>query len=550
MLGLLTIVYRLILIQVVEAEKYQEKAVKQRLRRVDIPPSRGAIYDRNGQELAVSVEVFSVYATPYLVSDPRDAAVKLSQVLQLSEKEIFKKLIKNTGFVYLVRKVDRETATAVKALKIEGIGLLKESKRVYPASVASNIIGFVDIDNKGLAGLELFYDHILRGKSGRIITESDPKGRSIPGGILSYVKPQHGEDIYLTIDREIQYKAEVELQRAVRECKARAGSVIVMNPENGEIYAMATTPTFDNNNLKTLTNENRRNRAIVNLYEPGSTMKTIIATAALEEKIFSPGSTFYLPPTIRVGNKIIREAHGRPARTFTFSEIVEKSSNIGAVTIGLKLGKVRIAKHIAKFGLTTKTGVDFPGEIAGRLPDVSAWSATTIGNVPFGQGIATTPLAMTKAVAVIANGGHDILPHFLLKRGQLVGEKKYRSRQLISAKTSRLMREILTRAVEKGTGKKARIGGYKVAGKTGTAQKPREKGRGYEPGKYISSFIGFVPAKKPRLIISVVIEEPRGAFYGGTIAAPVFRRIAEFALRHLRIPPSSEEEIVAVFSKS
>jgi stage V sporulation protein D (sporulation-specific penicillin-binding protein) len=535
----------------VEAKKYQEKAVKQRLRRVDIPPSRGTIYDRNGQELAISIEVFSVYATPYLISDPRDAAVKLSKVLKLDEKKIFRKLIKNTGFVYLARKVDGKVATQVKALKIEGIGLLKESKRVYPTSVASNIIGFVDIDNKGLAGLELFYDHILRGKSGRIVTESDPRGRSIPGGILSYVKPQHGGDIYLTLDREIQYKAEMELKRVIRQCKAKAGSVIVMDPENGEIYAMATTPTFDNNNLETLTSENRRNRAIINLYEPGSTMKVIIATAALEEKIFSPGSRFYLPPTIKVGNKVIREAHGRPARTFTFSEIVEKSSNIGAVTIGLKLGKVRIAKYIAKFGLLNKTGVDFPGEVAGRLPDVSSWSATTIGNVPFGQGIATTPLAMTKAVAMIANGGHNILPHFLLKRGQLtVDGRQHRFRQIISAKTSRLMREILTRAVEKGTGKRAQIDGYKVAGKTGTAQKPGEGGRGYEPGKYISSFIGFVPAEKPQLVISVVIEEPKGAFYGGTIAAPVFQKIAEFALRHLRIPPSSGKEIVAVFSKS
>ncbi|HAW60221.1 MAG TPA: stage V sporulation protein D [Actinobacteria bacterium] len=542
-IGLLCVVVRLFSVQVVEAKRYQALANDQRLRRVEIAPHRGIIYDRQGKELAFSVDAETIYATPYFIKNPALVASKLSPILELDEASLFEKLTKDCGFAYIARKVDEEKAEAVRALGIEGIGFLKEGKRYYPYdSLGSHVIGFVGMDGRGLAGLELYYDEFLRGKPGQLVAENDPLGRPIPGGVSKLISSTDGNDVILTIDRDIQYKAEEELRLQVERFQAKGGNIIVMNPRAGEIYAMANEPTFDLNGFSETSAGSLRNRAVTDVYEPGSIMKAIIASAALEERMYQLDDVLHLPSTIKVSDKVIGEAHPRPPEDFTFTEIVARSSNVGIVTIGLELGKERMCRYIEAFGLTKRTGIDFPGETYGFTPPPDDWSGSTIGNIPFGQGISATPLQMIQAFSVLANDGFLVRPHLLCKVINAKGEtvKTYpedRGCKVISTQTAREMRGILEQAVNEGTGKAARIDGYRVAGKTGTAQKPGEKGGGYEPGRYIASFIGFAPAQDPQFVILVVIDEPVGTMYGGVVAAPVFKKVAEFSLRHFRIPP-------------
>jgi cell division protein FtsI (penicillin-binding protein 3) len=351
-----------------------------------------------------------------------------------------------------------------------------------------------------------------------------------------------GADIRISIDREIQYKAEVELKAAVARYKASSGSVIVMNPRNGEIYAIANVPYFDPNRLETTKNGKARNRAITDLYEPGSTMKAVIACAALEEGLYAPSTQLYVEPAIRVGNKSIRDAHYHPAENLTFSEIVQESSNVGMVKVGSRLGKKKMIRYLEKFGFSEKSGVDFPGEAKGYYPQGENWSQMSLANIPFGQGICTTQLVMANAIATIANDGVPVKPHFLIeatgKRGSVVKSvPTSHEKRVVSAQTCAQMKDILEKTVLEGTGDQAKVPGYRVGGKTGTAQKAMKNGRGYEKDKYIASFIGMAPIQNPQLVISVVIDEPQESIYGGSVAAPVFSKIAEFSLRYLKIPP-------------
>lgn len=545
-LGLLSVAGRLILIQGVDARKFDEMALRQRLRRVELAPYRGTIYDRNQEELAISIGVGTIFATPYLIRNPNAVAQKISPILGIEKKEIIEKLKKKSGFVYLARKIELANSNAIEAQKIEGIGILKESKRVYPTnSLGAQVIGFAGMDNEGLSGLELYYDRVLRGNPGQLIAEKDPLGRSIPGGILYLSPPTNGKSIILTLDKTIQYKAEQELREAIKKYRAKSGMLIVMQPKTGEILAMANEPSFDLNSFASANPEFVRNRSVTDLYEPGSTMKTVIAAAALEEKLASPASTFFLPSTITVANKVINEAHERPAQNFTFTEIVSKSSNVGAVTVGLKLGRENIYNYVKAFGLIEKTGIDFPGEARGFIPVPENWSGTTIGTVPFGQGLSATALQMLRAIAAIGNDGIMVKPYLVSrivdsKGKKIMEESKGGSKRVISSETARELSFILKEAVDKGTGQNAKLVGYQVAGKTGTAQKPMKNGRGYEPGKYIASFVGFVPANDPQLSIIVVIDEPKDAIWGSVVAAPVFKNIAEFSLNRLKIPPLSQ----------
>ncbi|MBE0447693.1 MAG: penicillin-binding protein 2 [Actinobacteria bacterium] len=538
---------RLIFVQAISAEKYDRLAEKQRLRIIELPPKRGAILDRNGNELAVSVMMDTVYATPYLIKNPEGVAKKLAPILKMDEWKILNNLTKQAGFTYLVRKTDSETIRQIKKLikdeGIKGIDFIKESKRYYPnSSIGSHVLGLLDMDNRGLGGLELYYNDLLYGKPGKIIAERDAHGRPIPRSIQSSYRPVDGANICISIDREIQYKAEVELKTAVNKYKARSGSVIVMNPRNGEIYAMANVPYYNPNKRGTINNNNLRNRAITDLYEPGSTMKAVIACAALEEGLCTPSKSFYLEPTVKIGNKRIKDAHARPAKNFTFSEIVQESSNVGMVKVGLLLGKGIIIKYLERFGFTEKSGVDFPGEALGRYPKAENWSQMSLANIPFGQGINTTQLVMTNAIATIANDGVPVKPHFLIKttgkRGRVVKSATIlHEKRVVSAQTCAEMKHILEKAVLEGTGEQAKVLGYRVGGKTGTAQKVKVNERGYEKDKYIASFIGIAPIQDPQLVISVVIDEPQESIYGGSVAAPVFSKIAEFSLRYLKIPP-------------
>jgi cell division protein FtsI/penicillin-binding protein 2 len=540
---LLVIGVRLVSIQAVQAEKFDDLARNQRFTSVELPPDRGAIYDRNGEIMAISIEMETVFATPYQVEDPRRAARKLAPILQEKRSTIYKKLVSDSGFAYLKRKVDRRTADKVRELKIDGIGLLPESKRFYPGkTLASQTLGFVGMDNVGLAGLELTYDSYLRGKPGKLQMEQDLYGRPIPGGEFKLEKASDGRNIVLTIDKEIQYKAQVELKRAIKEHEAAGGWIVVMNSKNGEIYALANEPTFDLNKFYTADSSIMSNRLLEDTFEPGSTMKVITAAAALEERLFSASDSLTLPGTIRVGGYTIGEAHARETREFTFAEIVTQSSNIGSVHIGEALGKQRLYQYISRFGLNRETALGLPGEAQGYVLHPDSWSASTIATVSFGQGLSVTALGMVRAVNVVASDGLLIEPKIVKEiidsKGKARAIKREAERErVISKSTAVAISKILADSITSGTGGAAKIDGYEAAGKTGTAQKPSTETRGYDPGKYVSSFIGFAPVDDPAITILVALDEPRGQYYGGVVAAPVFAEVGAYALQRLQIEP-------------
>lgn len=546
--ALLAIFLRLVFIQAVEAEKFDRLALEQRLRHYKLAADRGTIYDRRGEVLALSTDMDTVFATPYQVKNKRRAAKKIAAILGESTDTVYERLSQKSGFVYLGRKIEKDKADKLRALKIEGLGFVKESKRLYPGgSLAAHALGFVGLDNNGLAGLELYYDKYLKGRPGRVISEQDPLDRPIPGGIYKFVPATNGSQIVTTLDKEIQYKAEVELKVAIDAYKAKGGSIIVMNPKNGDIYALANYPTFDLNDFTNVQEEEvLRNKAVTDVYEPGSTMKIVTAAGALEERLFSPDSRFTLPGTISIGGWLIHEAHQRGTEDFTFSTIVTRSSNIGAVMIGQKLGKERLYEYIERFGLNRPTGIDLPGESQGFVLPPAEWSASSIGNIPFGQGMSATPLGMIQVLGTIANQGRSEQPRLVSlvilpggKEREIKG-KNENQRQVISPETAAKMVKILEEAVDTGTGQSAKVPGYSVAGKTGTAQKPNIGKPGYS-GQFIASFGGFIPARDPELAILVIIDEPQSEIYGGVVAAPVFSKVAEFSVQRLKILPDKNE---------
>lgn len=542
---LLVIGGRLVFIQAVQADKLDRLARAQRLKELELSPERGTIYDRKSEILAISVEMDTVYATPYQVKNPRRTSRLLATALGEKQKVIYKLLTAKSGFSYIKRKVDRVAADRVKKLNLAGIGLAPESRRFYPGkTIASQAIGFVGLDNKGLAGIELGYDTYLKGSPGSLIMEQDPAGRPIPGAKFKQRPATNGRNLVLTIDKEIQYKAQVELKKAVKKSKARGGWMIVMDSKTGEIYAMANEPTFDLNKFYEAKPELFTNRALSDVYEPGSTMKIVTAAAALEERLYSPATPFNLPGTINVGGYTIHEAHGRGTETFTFSEIVTRSSNIGAVMIGMELGKDRLYDYTtSRFNLNTTTGIELPGEGQGYVPPPNIWSASTIANIPFGQGLSATALEMIRSVNVVAAGGRLVQPRIVKEiidssgRSLAIKRPKDQGKQVISRATAATMAKILRDAVATGTGRNAGIPGYEVAGKTATAQKPKVGARGYDPGKYIATFTGFTPVDDPALTILVAIDEPQGDIYGGVVAAPIFSAVGEYALQRLKIEP-------------
>lgn len=526
---------RVVYLQAFESEKLEKYGKSQRIKKVQLQPQRGRILDRNGNELALSTSLKTVIANPYHIKDPRDTAQKISKILEMDEKELEEKLSRKSGFVYIARKIPANKANKIEELKLEGVSIDPEYMRVYPeGSLASQIIGFTDIDNKGISGIEMKYDSYLSGRIGERIFEKDAANRVIPSGINIYKPPVDGKNLMLTIDKYIQFKAEEALSAAVKKYGAKAGSVVVMNVKTGEILAMANVPQFNPNPPRTDSTWVYKNRTISDLYEPGSTMKLLIAAAALEDKIVSLNQKFYLRPTYRIGNKTIREAKRNEAKTYDVKDIVAYSSNIGMVTIGVKMGKYSIYNWIRKFSLTEKTGVELPGETSGYLEQPKNWSATTIGNVPIGQGIAVNALQLLRAVCAVSNDGVMVEPKIILDDNNTDRER------VLSKETSKHMRNILQAVVSEGTGKSAQVENYTVAGKTGTAQKAKQNSRGYEEGKYIASFVGFAPASKPEIGVIVVVDEPT-TIWGSVVAGPVFQDIVAFSLPYLGIRPDKKE---------
>ncbi|HEX8099276.1 MAG TPA: penicillin-binding protein 2 [Actinomycetota bacterium] len=537
------IVVRLAVLQVKDASEYRELARIQRLRRIAIPATRGTILDRNGEELAMSVPAKAVFADPQLVQNPVSEAKAVALDLGLPYGRVHTAMLRPGRFVYIARGVDPQVAAALQRRGLPGIGFLDESRRRYPAGpLASHALGFVGIDGNGLAGLELQYQRLLGGRSGQRVVEADPRGRLIPQASAVGVPTIPGRDLYLTIDREIQYRAQAALESAVLENKAKGGTVIVMNPSTGEILAMATYPWFDPNHFSEANPEYVRNRAVTDVYEPGSVNKVVTAAAALEEGVVTLKQRLWVPPFYRLYDKTFHDAHWHPTEEMTLGDIITYSSNIGAIEVARLLGQDRLATYLHKFGLGAKTGVGFPGESNGILPPVDEWSGTDMGTIPIGQGVAVTPLQMLSVYSTLANGGLWVQPKLVRAtrdpEGEISEMRAGRTHRVISEHTAAVVTRMLAYAVDVGTGTEGQIPWYWVAGKTGTARKPRIGGLGYT-NQYVASFIGFVPASRPALAVAAVLDEPKTVF-GGVAAAPLFRQVARFALARLRIPPATK----------
>jgi len=506
-------------------------AVRQQLREMTLPAPRGALLDRNGAELAVGREQRTVFATPYMLADRGSAARELARALHLKKRQVLGELRGHSGFAYVARKVDPKLADKAMSLKLPGVGSYPEEKRVYPMRrLAMQVLGLAGTDNKGLAGLEYRYDHELAGRAGSQLVVRDPAGN--PLKIVHAVQPRPGVDIRLTIDEAIQYTAEQVLARTVRQYQAKSATAIVENPRTGEIYAMANVPLVSPSTFASSLTQ-ARNRAVTDAYEPGSTFKVVTVAGCLSDGLVKPSTSFWLQPSIKVADRVIHDAHLRPAERFTVRRILAESSNVGAVTLGEKLKEQGMLKWIAAFGFGHATGIDFPGEGSGIVPQ--DWSGSTIGNVPMGQGIGVTAVQMASAYSAIANGGLLLRPRLVSQVGdKVVGRKVIR--RVLSPAVARQLTSMLSDAVADGTGMEAQIPGYKVAGKTGTAQKALPNGLGYSQTKFVASFVGFVPAQRPQLVVLVVVDEP-AQHYGGVVAAPAFRNIATFALQHLEVAP-------------
>jgi cell division protein FtsI (penicillin-binding protein 3) len=527
---------RAVWLQAVQAGTLSRLATEQHDTSVTLPAGRGAILDRNGLQLAIGRDATTVFANPRQVADPKAAALAAAKDLNLDAGELYPKLAdRSRGFVYIARKADPVRARTLKERGITGIFFTSEERRTYPQGrIAAQVLGYAGLDNKGLAGVALHLDRPLAGRNGHERYVRDPSGRSIE--VVESRPARDGEDVTLTLDHTIQSYAESVLQRTVTNWGAKAGSAIVLDPRNGEVLAMATVPGFDANRYAYVPRDLQRNRAVTDTYEPGSTFKVVTIAAALSTKVVAPSTSFVLPYEIEVADRKIHDSHERATERMTVAQILSRSSNVGTITVAEMLGQNRLARWIDRFGFGRKTRVDFPGETRGIVLPVEEWSGSTIGNVPIGQGIAVTPIQMAAAYGAIANGGVWERPHLVRRVGTgPVGAREQRriTSPIVSSQVMAMMQDVVNEAG--GTGALARLEGYSVAGKTGTASKP-ERG-GYSDSRYVASFVGVVPASAPRLVVLVSIDEPKGAIWGGVVAAPAFQEIARYALQYLEIPP-------------
>jgi len=525
-------------------EDWVERAERQHQRVIPLTPQRGTIYDRNGEELALSIETDSIYINPREVDDPVRVAGTLAEALKLPVRGLKAKLASKKSFLWVKRQISPAESELVRVLDLPGVHFIKEHKRYYPnGELAAQLIGFTGLDPHGLEGLELKYDADILGEGGYLVIERDNRGRGIGAGDPLVNRGRYGASLHLTIDKNIQYIAEKELEATVREQRARAGTVLVLEPQTGKILAMASQPDFNPNAFAKFGPANYRNRAIADSYEPGSTLKVFLAAAALNEKLFHPGDRIDCEHgSYRVGGKTIHDHH--PYGKLTLPEVIKYSSNIGAAKIGKRLERERLHRYLTDFGFGEPTGIELPGESRGLLRAPEDWFEVDLAAISFGQGLTVTPLQLATATAAIANGGYLMRP-FLVEQvddgnGQLLRKIAPRlERQVISSEVAAKVAGMMIGTTDDdGTGTLAAVPGYQVAGKTGTAQKVDPVTGGYSVDKRLSSFVGFVPAENPRLVILVMIDEPKEKTYGGLVAAPVFARIAGQALTQLQVPPT------------
>jgi cell division protein FtsI (penicillin-binding protein 3) len=518
------------------------RAARQRQNTLEAPARRGDMLDRNGRVLAYSVDADSVFADPSEIDDPDATAARLCAALEqcdAAERQVIARNLRRNGqFAYVARKVSPQEESRIRALELKGIGILKESRRFYPKrELMAHVLGYVGLDNAGLGGLESAYDSQIRGRAGKVLIQRDAR-RSV---LTSHVEREAtaGVTLELTIDQYLQNIAERELQAGVLENRAAGGSVVIMDPNSGEILALANAPTFNPNTYTRANEQARRNRAVQDLYEPGSTFKVVTASAALEEGLMNPEDTVDVSAgLIRFGSRVVDDMHRYGV--LSFAEVIIKSSNVGAIKIGLKLGPERLGRYINRFGFGQTLAPDFKGENPGIVWNPARLDASALASVSMGYQIGVTPVQMASAVSSIANGGTLYEPRVVratIKDGQRIEVPHKALRRTVSEHTAARLTAIMEAVVDEGTAKAARIPGYTIAGKTGTAHKLID-GR-YSPSEYNASFVGFLPSRKPALTIIVLMDSPHGNGYtGGAVAAPIFKRIAEASLRHLGIGPT------------
>jgi cell division protein FtsI (penicillin-binding protein 3) len=528
---------RAVWLQGVRAQSLSRMAAKQHRQIVTVAAQRGTVYDRIGLPLALGEQTTTVYADPLQIRDATAVAPVVARILRLDPKDVFEKLADRThGFVYVARQADPRRAAALRKRRITGLGFYAEERRFYPQNaVGAQVLGYAGVDNHGLSGLELALDKPLAGRAGRETLVRDPFGHVLDSIVSTTARD--GTDVHLTLDHNIQAQAELVLRQTVQHWQAKDASAIVLDPKTGDVLAMAVAPTYDANSFPAVPKDVQRNRAVTDTYEPGSTFKLVTVAGSLSSGIVTPRTAFVLPYEIQVADRRIHDAEPRGTERMTVAQILSRSSNVGAITLAGKLGKHRLLDWISRFGFGHTTGIDFPGESEGIVLPSEKWSGSTIGNVPIGQGIAVTPIQMASAYSAIANGGVWTEPHLVERVGDRLAEPPAR-RRVVSPWIARQLTSMLQNVVHEGTGTEAQISGYRVAGKTGTAAKPDPRG-GYSTSRYVASFVGFAPASRPRVVVLVTVDEPRGAIWGGVVAAPAFQQIAQQALQYLGAAPDA-----------
>jgi cell division protein FtsI (penicillin-binding protein 3) len=548
-LGYVAVVGKLAYLQLLKGESLEAIALRQHKKMVSLKPERGNLVDRRGKTLAVSLEASSVYANPEDVIDKGETSRGLSRALQVKSSEVHQRLRKDKSFVWIRRQVDPPKAEEVRRMRLPGIHFVSENKRFYPRrQLSGQLLGFVGLDNQGLEGVELAYNDHLNGEGGWMLVERDAKGRGLTSRETIVKPPSAGLDVRLTLDEVIQYVVEKELTAQVEATQARGGMAVVVDPSTGAVLAMATAPAFNPNDFSKFQPKEWRNKIITDHYEPGSTFKLIVAAAALESGVVSEKDLIFCENgTINVKGITIRDH--KEFGWLSFADIIARSSNVGAIKAAQRVGAERLYRYAKAFGVGSTTGIGIPGEQPGLLRPPEEWSGISLASLAIGQEVAATPLQMLMAYAAVANDGKLMRPHVveaMLKDDLVRWRTRHQVvRQVVKPQTARRLKKLLLRAVEQGTGTSASIKGYSVAGKTGTAQKFNPEGGGYAHGRYVASFIGFAPAESPAFVMLVLVDEPRGMPYGGTVAAPVFSRAARQILRYLHIPTTRGRLVAA-----
>jgi cell division protein FtsI (penicillin-binding protein 3) len=549
---------QLAMIQVVDAPDYADRSIAQRARTIDLAATRGRMYDRDGDVLATSVQAATIYADPRAyregeapggqtippAGDPGEVAERLAGLLDVDVVALEERLRSEAHFVYVDRQVDWDLGQQIEELDLPGIGVISEPQRVYPNNgLAAQVLGFTDIDGHGLQGLEVQHDQLLRGRPGMLAVEQAPGGLDIPSGLRELVPSEPGTDLVLTVDREIQYAAERAAADAVEEFSAKGAGVMVMEVATGDVLAMASAPTFDPNNRAEADPEHWRNRTVTDLFEPGSTQKALTMAGALEEGIVDLDTTLRVGDSIQVGGKRFTDAYRHDLDEWSLTDVLERSSNVGTIMVAEQLGAERLHGYLREFGYGRSLGVGFPGESAGMLMPVEDWWQTSLPTIAIGHGVGVSLLQLANSYATLANDGVSVQPRVVRgtvgEDGRLTPAAEASQRRVVSSTTAGAVRRMLEEAVsgERATGQRAQVAGYRVAGKTGTARKPKEGARGYS-SEYVATFVGFAPVDNPELVVAVMVDEPR-PFYGGIVAAPVFSEVMGAALAQRRVPPDT-----------